>query len=312
MQFRCFSYLKFSRGYGHMDVRQLKHFVALVETGTAHAAADDQHISQPGLSGSIKRLENQLGVSLFDRRGRSMVLNARGRDFYPHAKRTLEHLRLAQAELKVSNARIRIALGDTRSSDFVGKLACAFREEYPSVRIEFSESHFDSIFSDLEEGTIDIAFGSVPSNGKIPVTLISKLMTRSDFGVFCSIDHPLLKIDRCITSKDLEAYPWMLNINAPGITPHYPRMAEGPVLEKNKLKIVAIDSLHMGKELVVNSDCLCHTPQIAMAVELARGKVKELDVPIKRLTTDVMALRHRDIRSPLLDRTFALAEQCFN
>lgn len=295
-----------------MDVRQLKHFVALVETGTAHAAADDQHISQPGLSGSIKRLENQLGVSLFDRRGRSMVLNARGRDFYPHAKRTLEHLRLAQAELKVSNARIRIALGDTRSSDFVGKLACAFREEYPSVRIEFSESHFDSIFSDLEEGTIDIAFGSVPSNGKIPVTLISKLMTRSDFGVFCSIDHPLLKIDRCITSKDLEAYPWMLNINAPGITPHYPRMAEGPVLEKNKLKIVAIDSLHMGKELVVNSDCLCHTPQIAMAVELAKGKVKQLDVPIKRLTTDVMALRHRDIRSPLLDRTFALAEQCFN
>lgn len=295
-----------------MDVRQLKHFVALVETGTAHAAADDQHISQPGLSGSIKRLENQLGVSLFDRRGRSMVLNARGRDFYPHAKRTLEHLRLAQAELKVSNARIRIALGDTRSSDFVGKLACAFRKEYPSVRIEFSESHFDSIFSDLEEGTIDIAFGSVPSNGKIPATLISKLMTRSDFGVFCSIDHPLLKIDRCITSKDLEAYPWMLNINAPGITPHYPRMAEGPVLEKNKLKIVAIDSLHMGKELVVNSDCLCHTPQIAMAVELAKGKVKQLDIPIKRLTTDVMALRHRDIRSPLLDRTFALAEQCFN
>ena len=75
---------------------------------------------------------------------------------------------------------------------------------------------------------------------------------------------------------------------------------------------MAIDSLHMGKELVVNSDSLCHTPQIAMAVELAKGKVKQLDVPIKRLTTDVMALRHRDIRSPLLDRTFALAEQCFN
>ena len=295
-----------------MDVRQLKHFVALVETGTAHAAADDQHISQPGLSGSIKRLENQLGVSLFERRGRGMVLNARGRDFYPHAKRTIEHLRLAQAELQVSDARIRIALGDTRSSDFVGKLACAFREVYPSVRIEFSESHFDSIFSDLEEGTIDIAFGSVPSNGKIPAALISKLMTRSDFGVFCSIDHPLSEIDRCITSKDLEAYPWMLNINAPEITPHYPRMAKGPALEKNKLKIVAIDSLHMGKELVVNSDCLCHTPQVAMAVELAKGKLKQLDVPIKRLTTDVMALRHRDIRSPLLDRTFALAEQCFN
>jgi DNA-binding transcriptional LysR family regulator len=295
-----------------MDVRQLKHFVALVETGTAHAAADDQHISQPGLSGSIKRLENQLGVPLFDRRGRGMVLNARGRDFYPHAKRTIEYLRLAQAELKVSDARIRIALGDTRASDFVGKLASAFREEYPSVRLEFSESHFDSIFSDLEEGTVDIALGSVPSNGKIPASLISKLMTRSAFSVFCAADHPLVEIDRCITTKDLHAYPWMFNINAPRITPHYPRMAEGPALEKNKLKIVAIDSLHMGKELVLNSDCLCHTPQVAMAVELAKGKVKQLDVPIKRLTTDVMGLRHRDIRSRLLDRAFALAEQCFN
>ena len=105
-----------------MDIRQLKHFVAVVETGTAHAAADDQHISQPGLSSSIKRLENQLGVSLFERRGRGMVLNARGRDFYPHAKRTIEHLRLAQAELKVSGARIRIALGDIRSSDFISKI----------------------------------------------------------------------------------------------------------------------------------------------------------------------------------------------
>ena len=80
-----------------MDIRQLRHFVALVETGTAHAAADDQHISQPGLSSSIKRLENQLGVSLFVRRGRGLVLNAKGKDFYPHAKRTLEYLRLAQA-----------------------------------------------------------------------------------------------------------------------------------------------------------------------------------------------------------------------
>ena len=198
-----------------MDVRQLKHFVALVETGTAHAAADDQHISQPGLSGSIKRLENQLGVSLFDRRGRGMVLNARGKDFYPHAKRTLEYLRLAQAELKVSDARIRIALGDIRSSDFVGKLASALSEEYPSLRVEFSESHFESMFSDLEDGTIDIAFGSVPSNGKIPASLMSKLMTRSDFGVFCSADHPLAGVDHCITVKIFRLIPGCLTQTRP-------------------------------------------------------------------------------------------------
>ena len=45
-----------------MDIRQLEHLVALVELGTVHAAAKDRFISQPGLSGSIKRLESQLGI----------------------------------------------------------------------------------------------------------------------------------------------------------------------------------------------------------------------------------------------------------
>ncbi len=295
-----------------MDIRQLKHFVALVETGTAHAAADDQHISQPGLSSSIKRLENQLGVPLFERRGRGMVLNARGRDFYPHAKRTIEHLRLAQAELKVTDARIRVALGDIRSSDFVGELMTKLNEAYPSIVVEFYESHYESIFSDLEEGIVDIAFASIPANGNIPSSLLAKLMTRSHFSVFCAPDHPLAKLDRQITGKDLQAYPWMYNTKAPAITPHYPRLKESPGIVKNKLKIVAIDSLHMGKELVINSHCLCHAPELAMAVELHKGKVIKLNVLTKQISTDIMGLRHRDIRSPLLDQVFSLAAKCFS
>ena len=295
-----------------MDIRQLKHFVALVETGTAHAAADDQHISQPGLSSSIKRLENQLGVSLFERRGRGMVLNARGRDFFPHAKRTIEHLRLAQAELKVGDARIRVGLGDIRSSDFVGKFTTKLNEVYPSIVVEFYESHYESIFLDLEEGVVDIAFAGVPANGKIPSTLLTKLMTRSHFSIFCAADHPLTKLKRQIAGQDLQDYPWMHNTKAPAITPHYPRLQEGPGLVKNKLKTVAIDSLHMGKELVINSHCLCHTPELAMAVEVAKGKVIKLEVATKKFSTDIMALRHRDIRSPLLDQVFSLAAKCFS
>lgn len=295
-----------------MDMRQLKHFVALVETGTAHAAADDQHISQPGLSSSIKRLENQLGVSLFVRRGRGLVLNARGRDFYPHAKRTLEHLRLAQAELKVGDARIRIAIGDIRSSDFVGKLTTNLREAYPSIVVEFKESHYESIFSELEQGIVDVGFASIPANGKLPLSLLAQLMTRSHFSVFCSADHPLGKLDRQITGKDLQGYPWMFNVKAPVITPHYPRLQEGSALIKNKLKMVAVDSLHMGKELVLNSHCLCHTPDLAMAVELQKGKVIKLDVPAKQVSTDIMGLRHREIRSPLLDQVFSIVANCFS
>jgi DNA-binding transcriptional LysR family regulator len=295
-----------------MDIRQLRHFVALVETGTAHAAADDQHISQPGLSSSIKRLENQLGVSLFVRRGRGLVLNAKGKDFYPHAKRTLEYLRLAQAELKASDSNIRIGLGDIRSSDFVGQLTAKVSENYPTVTLEFCESHYESIFCDLEDGVVDIAFVPTPTKEIIPSSLNSKLMTRSYFSIFSSVGHPLEKLNRPLKGTDLQSYPWMFNSSAPTITPHLPILKERPGLYKEKLKVVSIDSLHMGKELVINSDCLCHLPDLAMAVELSRGKVIRLEVPLKPVSTDILGLRHREIRSPLLDHVFALGAKCFS
>jgi len=295
-----------------MDIRQLRHFVALVETGTAHAAADDQHISQPGLSSSIKRLENQLGVSLFVRRGRGLVLNAKGKDFYPHAKRTLEYLRLAQAELKANDAFIRIGVSDIRSSDFIGELTTKVNENYPTVSLEFCESHYEDIFCDLEDGVVDIAFVSMPANGAVPQSLISQLITRSDFSTFCAIDHPLGKLNRPLNARDLQSYPWMFSSNAPAITPHYPRLKESPGLTRKKLKVVTIDSLHMGKELVINSDCLCHCPDLAMAIELAKGKVMKLDVPSTPTSVDIVGVRHLEIKSPLLDHVFSLGAKCFS
>jgi DNA-binding transcriptional LysR family regulator len=104
----------------------------------------------------------------------------------------------------------------------------------------------------------------------------------------------------------------MFNSNAPAITPHYPRLKESPGLTRKKLKVISIDSLHMGKELVINSDCLCHLPDLAMAVELSRGKVIRLEVPLKPVSTDILGLRHREIRSPLLDHVFALGAKCFS
>ena len=77
----------------------LRHFVALMELGTVHAAGIDQSISQPGLSSSSKRLERNLGTLLFVRAGRGMKPTTEGQDFYRHAKRILEQFRLARAEL---------------------------------------------------------------------------------------------------------------------------------------------------------------------------------------------------------------------
>jgi DNA-binding transcriptional LysR family regulator len=203
-------------------------------------------------------------------------------------------------------------MGDIRSGDFIGELTAKVNENYPTVSLEFCESHYEDIFNDLEDGIVDIAYVSMPTNGAIPQSLISQLMTRSEFSTFCAIDHPLGKLNRPLKARDLQSYPWMFNSNAPAITPHYPRLKESPGLTRKKLKVVSIDSLHMGKELVINSDCLCHCPDLAMAIELAKGKVMKLDVPSKPTSVDIVGVRHLEIKSPLLDHVFSLGAKCFS
>ena len=293
-----------------MDIRQLKHFVALVETGTEHAAAEDQHISQPGLSSSIKRLENELGAPLFLREGRGMSPNARGHDFYPHAKRILGNLRLAKAELADTQSRLVVGVGDIRASNFIAAMTKEMQEHFPHIQIEFYESHYQTLFSSLEKGDIDAAIVGIPVDA-CPSTLLAKTLTRTQFAVFGSADHPLTKLERPIEIQDLLAYPWMQNTNAPDRTPLLPQIKGDRRIPKEKASFICIDSLHMGKELLVNSHCLCHCPELAMAVEVSRGRVKKLHLPIRTYNVTIAALRHRDIQSASVDYLLSVVDKYF-
>lgn len=69
-----------------MTIDQLIYFLAVAETGHLSHAAENMNISQPALSSSISRLEDELGMKLFDRKGRNIYLNDSGRLFLPYAR----------------------------------------------------------------------------------------------------------------------------------------------------------------------------------------------------------------------------------
>jgi LysR family transcriptional regulator, benzoate and cis,cis-muconate-responsive activator of ben and cat genes len=84
-----------------MELRTLRYFAHVAETGTVSAAAEALHITQPGLSRQLRQLERQLGVSLFERSGGRLILSAAGRDLLPRV-----HELLADAERLALGARI--------------------------------------------------------------------------------------------------------------------------------------------------------------------------------------------------------------
>ena len=294
-----------------MDIRQLKHLVALVDLGTVHAAAKDQFISQPGLSGSIKRLETQLGVPLFERDGRGMKPNARGQDFYRHAKHILDQLRLAQADLNGAPTNLIIGVGEVRPAGFTAALYEALLKLYPQLSVTFVDGHFETFFTQVEKGELDVAFVAGPTLESMPAPLLGKILAKTEFGVFCAADHPLSDLDGPVPLSELKKFRWARNIATPPNSPFIPRFRDR---DKNPLQdvlYVSTGSQPLAKDLVLHSDVLGYGPRVAFDSELALGQVVELNLPITKLQVNVLEIRRREVRSSVLDEAFAIAEEYY-
>ena len=294
-----------------MDIRQLKHLVALVELGTVHTAAKDQFISQPGLSGSIKRLETQLGVPLFERDGRGMKPNARGQDFYRHAKHILEQLRLAQAELNGVPTSLIIGVGEVRPTGFTAAVYDALLERHPQLTVTFVEEHFRTFYTQVTNGEVDVAFVAGPTLESMPAPLLGKILAKTEFGVFCAAEHPLSDLDGPVPLSELKKFRWARNIATPANSPFIPRFRGR---DKNPLRdvlYVSAGSQQLAKDLVLHSDVLGYGPRVAFDSELALGQVVELDLPIIKLSVSVLEIRRRDAQSSVLDEAFAIAEDYY-
>lgn len=149
-----------------MELRQVRHFVTLCETQNFHRAAEALNMSQPPLSISIRKLEQELGVALFERQARGVSLTQAGLEALPHARKIL-----AEAEAMADAARATVqGMGGRLSVGFVGsaiyallpKVVPLFRTERPAVDLRLREATSLEIIQGLEIGELDIGVLRTP------------------------------------------------------------------------------------------------------------------------------------------------------
>ena len=176
-----------------VEIRWLEAFVAVAEELHFGRAAARLRLAQSPLSQTIRRLERELGVTLFDRSTRSVALTPAGQALLPHAHRIFEELELArQSALAVSGAlygTIDIGFSGALNLRTLPPLTRAIRRTYPQVTVNSVAGVLtrDAVIQ-IERGSLDLAFVALPLDPSPRVH--SRLIAREPLGVALPIDHP--------------------------------------------------------------------------------------------------------------------------
>jgi DNA-binding transcriptional LysR family regulator len=177
-----------------METRWLEAFVAVAEELHFGRAAVRLRLAQSPLSQTIRKLERELGVSLFDRSTRSVALTPAGQALLPHAYRVFEELELArqatQAVSGVFYGTVSIGFSGALNHLTLPPLTRAVRSRYPDVTLKLVGRVMtrDGV-EQVERGALDLAFVALPLDPS-PVVR-TRLIAREPLGLALPVDHPM-------------------------------------------------------------------------------------------------------------------------
>lgn len=185
-------------------------FYTVAKSGSLTKAAEELYISQPAVSRSIKQLELQLGVNLFTRTHRGMVLSAQGgKMIFAEVERALNLLEQAEnriAEVKNSaTGTIRIGASDTIFEYFLADKIVGFHERFPAVKIELTADFTPETIAKLKADKCDVAFVNLPITADSEVKLHGNCMRLND--IFITSDKYAQQSGGVLPLSKLREYP---------------------------------------------------------------------------------------------------------
>jgi DNA-binding transcriptional LysR family regulator len=149
-----------------MTIQQLRYFLAAAEHGSFTAAARSLYVAQPSLSEQVRQLEAELGVELFARVGRGIVLTEAGRAFRPEAERVLAGVERARDTVRgireLRGGTLSFGMFGTASGYLIADLVGDFRKRYADVRLRLVGQNSSLVADAVRAGRLEAALVVLP------------------------------------------------------------------------------------------------------------------------------------------------------
>ena len=179
-----------------MELRHLRYFTAVAEEQNVTRAATRLHVSQPPLSRQIRDLEEELGVELFKRTAKSLVLTEAGKIFLNEARAVLlrsdEAVQAVRAVAKGARGQVKVGYAPSLTVQILPKALKLFEQDHPGTRVALHDLSTEECGRMLLERKLDVALGVKPSGRIWRGVVFEKL---AECPLYCAVaaSHPLAR-----------------------------------------------------------------------------------------------------------------------
>ncbi|MBV4411978.1 LysR family transcriptional regulator [Enterobacteriaceae bacterium YMB-R22] len=269
----------------HITLRQLAVFAEVLKKGSTTQASPVLALSQSAVSAALADLENQLGVQLFDRVGKRLVVNEHGRLLYPRAVALLEQAGEIEQLFCDNNGAVRVYASSTVGNYILPEVIAHYRRDFPALPLELSVGNSQEVINAVMDFRVDIGLIEGPCHN---VAIITEPWLEDELVVFAAPGAALLNVP--VTLETLAAAPWILRERGSGTREIV-----------DYLLLARLPRLRLAMELG-NSEAIKHAVRHGLGVsclsrrviaeQLQSGSLVEVPVPLPRLTRTLYRIHH--------------------
>lgn len=266
----------------NISLRQLRVFEAVVRHMNYTRAAEVLHLTQPAVSMQVRQLEEEVGLPLFEKLGRSMTLTEAGQEIYHYSQginRALREMEDVMESLKgVNRGRLSVAVASTVNY-FAPRLLAVFHQRYPGIALALDVTNREQLVRLLEANGVDMVLMGLPPEG---VDVESEIFMDNPLVVVAPPDHSLAGV-RDIPLERLSQEVFVLREPGSGTRQAMERFfAEHGIPFQRGMQMTRNEAI---KQAVRAGLGLSVVSVHTIELELATGKLVVLDVagfPIRR------------------------------
>jgi DNA-binding transcriptional LysR family regulator len=263
-----------------MELQQLEFFLRVVEEGSFSKAAERVYRTQPAVSIAIRRLEEEIGATLFDRSQKTPTLTEAGEAIHDYAQRIIalrDQAREAVSDLRnLQRGRVRIGANESTSLYMLPQVILKYREHFPMVRVEIYRHVSERLPREVLDRNVDFALLAFEPVDK---DLESFPVLKDELVLILSPEHPLAGRDS-LTVKDLGSESFLAhNVKTASRAKVVEVFAQHHTPLNISLELATVETIKRFVQLNIG---LAFVPRMCVQEELSRGTL--VTIPVKGLS----------------------------